>query len=824
MKSRRIFFEKISWLFGGTLLSWPRKAFSNKIDFNEKILTDKISSRLASLLENNITHDYDLVVVGGGISGVSTAISAARHGMKVALVHNRAMFGGNSSSEVKLFPEDNAAHHPWIKEGGINEEFHTEERARNHEYYLEGTMNCHWDLVLYEWVIREKNITPYLNTHMHQVFMKNKNQIESVFAIQLGTEKSFILSAPLFVDATGDGLLGELAKAQLRWGREAREEYNEPLAPQTADEKVMGNTLFFTAKDTGTPVPFKKPEWAAEFPEDTDLTDRGHRFFRGGYWWIEVGTPYHPIKDNNETRHEALRQLLGVWDHIKNQDCKTVSKKESANYGLDFVGFWPYKRASRRLIGDYVLTQHDVQNPQPLEDAIAYGCWEIDIHVDGGILQRDKQPISGGNVWQDVCGQVYGIPIRSLYSRNIHNLMMAGRTISCSYLAFASTRVLSTGSICGQAVGVVASLAKQYKMTPREVGRFHAPEAQQIILRHDGHIPGIENTDQNDLARKARVTASGHLKLHFPEPNNERELTIPYAQLFPVSGSYIDKVELLMKSNKNTATKIRLGLREAAHVWDFRSQKDLTSAEAVIPAHTETWVSFALRKKVAPGKLYYIYIVGKYPGIFWKAFHETDGQPNQVPVGTTAARLPDKSPYSEKRTTFREIFSPVGLKDIPGAGKEGHWRPLTHGRCMSLRIYPEVSPYQPENIIKGTNRPDKWTNIWISDPQQPLPASLELSWDSPVDFNKIQLTFDTDQNRRIILPLFRYPDCVKDYMIEYHNGISWTKLLQQKDNYIRRREHQFKKVKTDKLRFTVLATNGAPTARIYEVRVYQEEV
>jgi len=170
MKSRRIFFEKISWLFGGTLLSWPRKAFSNKIDFNEKILTDKISSRLASLLENNITHDYDLVVVGGGISGVSTAISAARHGMKVALVHNRAMFGGNSSSEVKLFPEDNAAHHPWIKEGGINEEFHTEERARNHEYYLEGTMNCHWDLVLYEWVIREKNITPYLNTHMHQVF------------------------------------------------------------------------------------------------------------------------------------------------------------------------------------------------------------------------------------------------------------------------------------------------------------------------------------------------------------------------------------------------------------------------------------------------------------------------------------------------------------------------------------------------------------------------------------------------------------------------------------------------------------------------------
>lgn len=824
MGSRRKFFEKMSLLFGGTFLTGSEKAFAGKTYYDKEKQQKILAAKVASLVEGNISESYDLVVVGGGISGVSAAISAARNGMKVALVHNRAMFGGNSSSEIKLFPENNAAHDPWIKEGGINEEFHTEERVRNHEYYLEGTMNCHWDLVLYEWVIREKNITPYLNTHMHRVFMKNNGSIESIFAIQLGSEKSFVLSAPLFVDASGDGLLGELAKAKYRWGREAKSEYNESLAPKVPDEKVMGNTLFFTAKDTGGPVPFKRPDWAVEFPEESDLTGRGHSYFKGGYWWLEVGTPYHPIKDNNETGHEALRQLLGVWDHIKNQDCKMVPKEKSANYGLEFVGFWPYKRASRRIIGDYVLTQHDVQNPQQLDDAVAYGCWEIDIHVDGGILERDKQPISAGNKWQEVGTRVYGIPIRSLYSKNVGNLMMAGRPISCSYLAFASTRVLSTGSICGQAVGVVAALAKKYKTSPKEIAKSHASETQQIILRSDGHIPGVENTDANDLARKAKVTATSHSKLNFPAPNRERELSLPHAQLFPLSGNFIEKVELLLRSNKTTAVKIKLGLREAPHVWDFRSRNNLVVVEGTVPPKSEGWVSFNLSRHLKPGKLYYIYTLGKYPDIFWKAFYETEGEPNQIPVGTTAAILPNKTPYSEQGETFKEIFSPVELKDIPGAGTEGHWRPLTEGKSLCMRLTPDSAPFEGINVVKGTNRPDMWSNIWVSDPGKKLPACIELEWDTQQEFNQVQLTFDTDQNRRVILPLFRYPDCVKDYVIEYHNGTSWNKILDQKDNYIRRRVHQFDKIIANKLRITILSTNGADTARIYEVRVYNEHV
>ena len=128
-----------------------------------------------------IRETYELVVVGGGIAGTSAAISAARNGVKVALVHERSMLGGNSSSEVKLFPENGAGHQPWIKEGGIHEEFHTEERVRNHQEYKEGTMNCHWDLVLYEWAVREPNLTLYLNTHMHRAIMDTEKRIRAVY-------------------------------------------------------------------------------------------------------------------------------------------------------------------------------------------------------------------------------------------------------------------------------------------------------------------------------------------------------------------------------------------------------------------------------------------------------------------------------------------------------------------------------------------------------------------------------------------------------------------------------------------------------------------
>ena len=755
-------------------------------------LDEPASSAAAAPAFRPLRRSYDLVVVGGGIAGTSAAISAARQGVRVALVHNRSMLGGNSSSEVKLFPENNSSHQPWIKEGGIHEEFHTEERVRNHRPYMEGTMNCHWDLVLYEWVIREPNIDLYLNTHMHRALQSKPGHIDAVFCFQLGTEKTYELAAPLFVDATGDGYLGYAAGADFRWGREGRDEFGEPEAPPVADEKVMGNTLMFTAIDTGRPVPFKRPEWAAEFATEADLTARGHSYIDGGYWWIEVGAPYHPIAENDKITHEGLRQLLGVWDHIKNR-CE--HREKAANYGLEFVGFWPYKRECRRLLGDYVIDQRHVQDPQPHDDAVAYGAWGIDIHVQGGILARDQipyEPPGKPENWDRLRTMPYGIPLRALYSRNVDNLMMAGRPISCTYVAFASSRVLSTGSIVGQAVGTAAALCKKYKTSPRVVAREHAAECQQRILRHDGHIPGVVNQDPADLARRATATASSEATLRFPEPNvHSFGLKRPLAQIFPLSGDRLDHVELMLYATVERPVPITVGLRPARHVWDYRAHDDIATATAEVSRGT-AWTRFVFDADVEPNQLYYIHTPAQ-EGVFWKTHRETDGRPNAAPVGVSCAIRHRK-----------------------------YWKPILGGRTFVMRVAPESRPYAAQNVVIGTNRPDQWTNIWISDPEQGLPAWLELRWPEPVRFNTVQVTFDTDQNRRVTLPLFRYPDCVKDYTLEAHIAGRWQRLTDVRDNYVRRRVHRFDRVRSDRLRLHVTATNGAKMARVYELRVYDE--
>lgn len=799
---RRSFFKSVGALIATVSRSGPKKKETDAdSDASGALPSHSPESASSQLVATDarggeqrlIRRNYDLVVVGGGIAGTTCAISAARNKMKVALVHNRPMLGGNSSSEVKLYPEDNSGHQPWIKEGGIHDEFHVEERQRNHLPYREGIMNAHWDLVLYEWAVREPNLTLYLNTQMHHPNMRDAAHIQAVYCIQLGTEKDYELAAPLFVDATGDGVLGFFAKADHRWGREAASEFNESLAPREPNDHVMGNTLFFRAVDTGKPVPFQRPQWAAEFPAEEDLTGRGHDFIDGGYWWIEVGMPHHPIHDNDKITHEALRQLLGVWDHIKNK-CK--ERARAANYALEFVGFWPYKRECRRLLGDFVITERHVKDPQPLSDSVAYGTWGIDIHIEGGILTRDKAPYPPPRTDQhfEALGTYpYGIPLRALYSRNIENLFMAGRPISCSYVAFASSRVLSTGSIVGQAVGVAASLCKQRGVPPRTVAQEHIKQCQQLILRQDGHIPGVVNEDPDDIARRSSVTASSHAPLAFPEAKENFALNRSRAQLFPVTARRIERVELLLESSLAAPAELRLGLRPAAHVWDFRSTDELAHAVATVPPKTTSWVAFDLHASVDPNRLYYVY-TDRRPGVSWKARRFEPGEPSPIPVGTTPADLPGKS----------------------------RWRPTTGGVSMAMRLTPASEPYEPRNVVAGTNRPDTWTNIWISDPQLKLPAWLQLEWPQPVRFNTVQLTFDTDQNRRVILPLFRYPDCVRDYQLEVGSAAGWTLVEEVRDNYFRRRVHSFDVVETNRLRLTVLATNGAPSARLYEIRVYHE--
>ncbi|WP_105616973.1 FAD-dependent oxidoreductase [Vallitalea okinawensis] len=445
----------------------------------------------------HVTKNYDVVVVGGGMSGVCAAIASARHGAKTALVQNRPVLGGNASSEIRMHicGADMHSKRKNARETGIIEEILLENKKRNpnHSFSI-------FDTILWEKTNFQENLDLYLNTHMTEVFKEN-NKIHSVTATQLTTEKTFEFNAPLFVDTTGDMMLSELAVAGYMEGREGKNVFGEQYAPDENDSYVMGNTLLFRAVDTGKPVVFEKPFWANTYTEE-DLRLRGHGEITSGYWWIELGGDGLDIKHDGEgLRDELLKALYGIWDHIKNQ-----GDHHAENLDLDWVGFLPGKRESRRVIGDYILKEQDVLECRIFDDAVAYGGWEMDMHVVGGLKTTDKEPTNF-----IPSEDLYTIPYRSLYAKDIENLYIGGRGISASHMAFGSTRVMATCAVIGQAIGTAAAMAIEKETTPRGINQ-HMTELQNKLMKDDCYLPGFKNRDERDLAREAVVTCSSSLE------------------------------------------------------------------------------------------------------------------------------------------------------------------------------------------------------------------------------------------------------------------------------------------------------------------------
>ncbi len=440
----------------------------------------------------------DVVVVGGGMAGVCAAIAAARCGVQVVLVHDRPVLGGNSSSEVRMHicGADCSGNRKDTdsRETGILEELRLEDAVHNPQRSA-----SLWDLLLYDKVRSEANITLLLNTYCHGVRMLSPDRIASVLASCPLTETEYIISAKVFIDCSGDGRLGAEAGAQFRSGREGRQEYGESLAPARPDEKRLGSTILFITRKYDHPIPFVPPQWIVRFPSCQQLPHRSHNSWEYGYWWVEYGGEMDTITDGDRIRDQLLAFALGVWDHIKNSG----SHPQSANWALEWIGFLPGKRESRRFIGEYVLNQRDVQQGEVFEDGVAYGGWPIDLHPPEGILSKEPPA-------QQIDVPLYNIPLRCLYSRNIRNLFFAGRNISATHVAFGSTRVMGTCSVVGQAVGTAAALCVHERVTPAEL-KQHISLLQQMLLKADAYIIGVTNSDPYDLARSAEVAASSEI-------------------------------------------------------------------------------------------------------------------------------------------------------------------------------------------------------------------------------------------------------------------------------------------------------------------------
>lgn len=467
----------------------------------------------------------DILIAGGGIAGVCCALAAARTGVRVILCQDRPVLGGNASSEIRMHMvgangfgrhDRGRALEVEAREGGIVEEIRLENCVRNPQ-----RSPSMFDLILYDLCRRESNLRLLLNTTVTGAVVDAAPPprhsarhgedaaeilLKQVRAERPSTEEAFQITAQVFVDCTGDGRLGLEAGAPFMEGRESREQFGESLAQDRADGKRLGSSIMMQARRHDRPMPFEAPAWVRQFSKE-DLRLRLYAeppgdeepTFEYGFWWAEWGGHLDTIRENETIRDELLAIVLGIWKHIKDNDPR------AANWALEWFGFVPGKRESRRFIGRHVLTQQDVLESRPFADAIAYGGWPMDLHPPEGVDRKDEPACV-----QHAVPHLYDIPLAMCVSRDVSNLMFAGRNVSATHVAFASTRVMATCGVIGQGVGTAAAEAVRLGVTPAVLRNDPAAisRVQQAILRNDGYLIGLRNEDLDDLARRATVTAS----------------------------------------------------------------------------------------------------------------------------------------------------------------------------------------------------------------------------------------------------------------------------------------------------------------------------
>lgn len=426
------------------------------------------------------------------MAGLCAALASARHGAKTCLIQDRSVLGGNASSEVRMWIC--GAHGKDNKETGLLEEIQLENCYRN------SSLNYSiWDSVLWGKAMFQPNLTLLLNTTCTDAECDGES-IASIKCWTLTSQTWHTVHARQFIDCSGDSILAAITPAEFRTGRESCDEHDEDIEPRKADRKTMGNSLLIQLRRTDAPQPFIAPSWAYKFTRPEDLPHRIHGVRAANFWWIELGGLNDTIKDAEAIRDELMRVTYGVWDHIKNH---SPARDEAANWAVEWIGSLPGKRENRRYVGDHILTQNDIRAGGQFDDIIAYGGWSMDDHHPAGLLYPGRPTIF------HAAPSPYGIPYRSLYSRNMRNLLFAGRNISVTHAALSSTRVMATCAILGQAAGTAAALCVKHDCEPRSLGSGRSlAELQQTLMDDDCWLPGVSRA-ASELARAATLQGPG---------------------------------------------------------------------------------------------------------------------------------------------------------------------------------------------------------------------------------------------------------------------------------------------------------------------------
>ena len=753
-------------------------------------------------IPKTIRHEADLIVVGGGLSGTCCAITAARAGIRVVLVQDRPVLGGNSSSEVRLWVLGATSHmgnnNRWAREGGVIDEVLVENWYRNPE----GNPLI-FDTILLEKVVLEPNITLLLNTAVYEVEKSDSETISGLRAFCSQNSTMYDLVAPLFCDASGDGVVAFQAGAAFRMGAESKEEFGEKFAPTAEYGELLGHSLYFYTKDTGRPVRFAPPAYALD---DITKIPRYRKFNTQEYgcqlWWIEYGGRLDTVHDTELIKWELWKVVYGVWNYIKNSG----NFPEAQTMTLEWVGHIPGKRESRRFEGDYILTQQDIVEQREHPDAVAFGGWSIDLHPADGVFSEKP----GCNQWHSK--GIYQIPYRCLYSRNVSNLFLAGRIISATHVAFGSSRVMATGAHTGQAVGIAAALCRREGLRPRDlvVEPQRVAALQRELLKTGQHIPNLKLHDKADLVQYATLAATSEFILReLPADGPLLPLTQSAAQMLPLPSGPVPIMTAFVVADRDTMLTVEL--RQSSKPDNHTP--DVTLHTLTIPvAKGRQTVDLPFRTQLhQPGYLFVCFLKNEHIQLQYSQLRLTGVLSVFNKINPAVSNYGKQEPTEDIGVDTFEFWCPER-------------RPLGHN--VALRLTSGIALFAAENVRNGLQRPVSQPNAWVAEPADPNPT-ITISWPQQQRISRVELVFDSDLDHPLESVIMVHPEtaspfCVREYVLCDDRQ---ERIFYQPDNHQTRNTIRFNEpIETTSLTIHVKAMNGNAPAALMEIRCYDETV
>ncbi|WP_371419604.1 FAD-dependent oxidoreductase [Pantoea sp. SO10] len=656
----------------------------------------------------------ELLIVGGGLAGVCAALAAARDGLDVVLIQDRPVLGGNASSEVRLWANGATSHmgnnNRWAREGGIMGEIMEENLWRNKE----GNPVL-FDMVLLDIVQAQPGLTLLLNTVVTDI-EKSGRRLLSVQAFNAINQTHYQVSATQFIDASGDGVLGYLAGAAHRVGAESVKEFGEKMAPGENFGHKLGHSIYFYTKRTAQPVRFVAPSFALKEITAIPRYKRLSSELNGcDLWWLEWGGRLDTVHESETIKWELWKIVWGVWDYIKNSG----EFPDADNLTIEWVGLIPGKRESRRFLGETMLCQQDIIEQRDHYDAVAYGGWSIDLHPADGVYSE-----------HDGCRQfhskgTYTIPFRALYSQSLDNLLLTGRLISATHVAFGSARVMCTCGVLGEVVGRAAALCQQQQITPAELAQpERVGQLQQHLLRQGAFIPRHPLANP---ARQAHVTVSSTLELRaLPADAGWQPLQSRCALLLPLkAGERLPAISVQLRAAN--AQKLQVSLLTSANPANTCGDCQLSTQSITVTEQGTYRLSFDYRAECDR----YVFI----------AFEENAA----IEVALTSQRLPgvmmvfnSLNPRVAKRT--RQIND-----GDYGVDEFDFWLPRRAPQQILLAFALEtpLQLWHGDYLLNGKLRPEQHTNCWVP-AQDDTHPNVSWHWNEPQQAKHITLLFDND--------------------------------------------------------------------------------